>query len=275
MRAGTQLSVHWEAYRRYRNERRFDCIVEEINTLPFFTPLYLRAPKAAFFCQLAREVWRFEAPRALRSIGYFAEPFYLQPYRKLPLITISPSSAVSLHDLGLRGPTYVIPMAVDEPAVAQAPTEAAPDDVVVIGRLTASKRIEHCIAAAQSLHARGWSGTLHIIGSGKPAYIESLKDRARTLPDGRVLFHGRVSNAQRRAMLLRCAVLWATSAREGWGLVVTEAARCGRPRRARGRPAARRGRLQSVARRVRAGTGRGDTAGSKPGNCIRRRRRNR
>ncbi|MBV8727418.1 MAG: hypothetical protein JO233_06500, partial [Candidatus Eremiobacteraeota bacterium] len=53
MRAGTQLSVHWEAYRRYRNEPRFDCIVEEINTLPFFTPLYLRAPKAAFFCQLA------------------------------------------------------------------------------------------------------------------------------------------------------------------------------------------------------------------------------
>jgi len=229
VRAGSQLTVHWEAFHRYRNDPRFDCVVEEINTIPFFTPLYLRAPKAAFFCQLAREVWHFEAPRPLRSIGYLAEPIYLRAYRNLPLITISPSSATSLHDLGMRGPTYVIPMAVDEQPVAAAATDPSPYDAIVIGRLTPSKRIEQCIAAAQALIATGWQGKLHIVGDGKPDYVRSLETHARALPPQRVIFHGRVSDARRRSLLMQSAVLWVTSVREGWGLVVTEAARCGKP----------------------------------------------
>ena len=228
-RSGTQLTVHWEAFRRYRNDRRFDCVVEEINTIPFFTPLYLRAPKAAFFCQLAREVWHYEAPVPLRSFGYLAEPIYLKAYRNLPLITISPSSATSLHELGMRGSTYVIPIAVDEEPVAQAAIDPAPCDAIVIGRLTPSKRIEECIDAAQSLVASGWQGTLHIVGDGRPDYVRALEAHARALPPHRVIFHGRVSDARRRALLMQSAVLWATSVREGWGLVVTEAARCGKP----------------------------------------------
>ena len=229
MRAGTQLTVHWDAFLRYRKDQRFDCVVEEINTVPFFTPFYMRAPKAAFFCQLAREVWHYEAPRGLAAIGYLAEPLYLQAYRKLPLITISPSSASSLHELGLRGPTHVLPMAVDEAAVAHSATDASPYDLLVIGRLTPSKRIEHCIAAARIMSAEGWSGRLHVIGDGKPQYVAALRRLALEAAPRQVIFHGRVSDIERRALLLRCAALWATSAREGWGLVVTEAARCGRP----------------------------------------------
>ncbi|MBV9277715.1 MAG: glycosyltransferase family 4 protein [Candidatus Eremiobacteraeota bacterium] len=229
VRAGTQLTVHWEAFRRYRRGPRFDCVVEEINTLPFLTPLYLRAPKAAFFCQLAREVWQFEAPRALAPLGYALEPLYLRPYRRLPVITISPSSAASLHELGLRGPTYVIPMAVDEAPVERAAAVPASEDTIVVGRLTPSKRIEDSIEAAKVMLAHRWSGKLHIVGDGKPAYIAMLQKRARALPEGRVLFHGRVSNERRRALLMQCGALWVTSVREGWGLVVTEAARCGKP----------------------------------------------
>ncbi|MBV9972722.1 MAG: glycosyltransferase family 4 protein [Candidatus Eremiobacteraeota bacterium] len=229
VRAGTQLTVHWEAFRRYRRGARFDCVVEEINTLPFFTPLYVPAPKAAFFCQLAREVWRFEAPRVIGSLGYTLEPFYLRPYRKLPLITISPSSAASLHELGLRGPTYVIPMAVDEAAVEQVQVEPPSLDVAVISRLTPSKRIEDCIAAAAAMIGLGWSGRLHIVGDGKASYVQALRAAAAALPGGRVVFHGRVRDTRRRAVLMNCAALWVTSVREGWGLVVTEAARCGKP----------------------------------------------
>ena len=45
-RAGSQATVHWQAFRHYRRhfEGRFDVIVDEVNTLPFFTPLYAREP---------------------------------------------------------------------------------------------------------------------------------------------------------------------------------------------------------------------------------------
>jgi glycosyltransferase involved in cell wall biosynthesis len=229
VRAGTQLSVHWNAFWRYRADQRFDCIVEEINTLPFFTPLYLRAPKAAFFCQLAREVWQFEAPRGLRAFGYFVEPLYLRPYSRLPLITISPSSAASLREVGLRGRTYIIPMAVDEAPLEAPKRDAAPYDVIVVGRLTPSKRVEHCIAAAEIFARLGWTGKLHVVGDGRPRYVESLHRYASAFPKERIIFHGRVDDARRRALLLESSALWGTSIREGWGLVVTEAARCATP----------------------------------------------
>ncbi len=120
----------------------------------------------------------------LRTIGYFAEPIYLRPYRRLPLITISPSSAGSLHGLGMRGPTYVLPMAVDEVPVESAPLAAPSQDIIVIARLTRSKRVEQCIAAASALMTSGWSGKLHIVGDGKAKYVESLKDACRCRGSG-------------------------------------------------------------------------------------------
>jgi len=147
----------------------------------------------------------------------------------MPVVTISPSSATSLREIGLRGPCYVIPMAVDEAALESVSANPRPHDVVVIARLTPSKRIEHCIRAAQLLVRRGWAGKLHILGDGKAQYVKSLRTLGRRLLGEQVFFHGKVSDERRRALLTQVSLLWATSAREGWGLVVTEAARRGTP----------------------------------------------
>jgi glycosyltransferase involved in cell wall biosynthesis len=226
VRAGTQLSVHVEAYRHYSIKiKNYDVVVDEINTVPFFAPLYSSVRTFAFIPQLAQEVWSFEMPRPLGAIGRWLEPFYLAPYRKARIITISKSSAQSLRSIGLMGRIDIIPMAVDEAPDAVSPPKSQPPDVVVICRMTPSKRVEHAIRAASLLSEMGWSGTLHLVGGGSADYMRKLRRLAAAILGTRVVFHGRVSNDERSDILRKASVLWLTSVREGWGLVVTEAGR--------------------------------------------------
>lgn len=228
VRGGSSATVHLLAFIRYAWRRDFTVVVDQVNTIPFLTPFYA-ARSVAFFHQLAREVWLYEGGMFGR-LGFLAEPLYLMPYRQHPVITISPSSAESLRQIGLKGEARVIPVAVDEAAEDAVPKKRQPRDIAVIGRLTPSKRVEESIHAAAILRQTGWRGTLHIVGSGRERYrhrLERLVEK-RHLQD-HVVFHGRVSDAKREALLRESSVLWMTSAREGWGLVVTEAARHGTP----------------------------------------------
>ncbi len=99
-------------------------------------------------------------------------------------------------------------------------------DVIVVARLAPSKRIDHAIRAAHVLAATGWTGRLHVVGEGPDR--ARLEASARSGPAG-VVFHGRVDEVTRRELYRASSVTWLTSVREGWGLVITEAARHGTP----------------------------------------------
>jgi glycosyltransferase involved in cell wall biosynthesis len=224
VRRGTQTTVHLQAFARYRKSKAFDVVIDQVNTIPFLAHRYMRCPCVLFIHQLAREVWFYEAPPLLGNAGYVSEGLLLRPYRNIPAITVSQSSAESLRDIGLRGPIHIIPEAVDETGEVSAPQKSPSADVIVLGRLAPSKRPEHSIRAAAQMKSMGWRGLLHIAGAGAPRYTENLKRLAQHLGLKNVIFHGRVSNDERRALLASASLLWMTSAREGWGLVVTEAA---------------------------------------------------
>jgi glycosyltransferase involved in cell wall biosynthesis len=228
VRAGSQASVHLCAWRRYAKTRAFDVVVEEINTLPFYAHTYQSAPTLVLIFQLAQEVWHYEA-RPIGWIGAAAERFYLAPFRAATLATISESSLESLRAMGLRGPATIVPIAVDEPADAAVPPKTEPRDVVLLARVTRSKRPEHAIAAAAIMHAHGWRGTLRIVGGGAQAYVDRLRATAEAIAPGSVVFTGHVDEAERLRILRAASCIWMTSVREGWGLAITEAARHGTP----------------------------------------------
>jgi glycosyltransferase involved in cell wall biosynthesis len=229
VRAGTQSTVHAAAWQRYRGSAAFDIVVDQINTIPFYAHAYVRAPTIAYINQLAQEIWRFEFPPPLGSIGAAAEQYYLRPYRNAHVITISASSAASLRAIGLHGPTTVIPMAVDCSPEATVPLKTLPRDIVTLGRVTPSKRPEHAIEAAAALQSRGWEGRLIIIGTGSPKYVERVSAYGTSLLGKRFILTGRVADERRSELLRDASCIWMTSVREGWGLAVTEAARHGTP----------------------------------------------
>lgn len=235
LRRGRQHTVHWEAYRYYRRylRGRCDIILDEVNTIPFFAPLYASEPVIMFVHQLARDVWRYEAPFPLSTIGYVAEPLYLQVYRRTPVMTVSKSTQDDLHRLGLSGASHIIPESVDTQAfedLLPLSTKRQQLTLAFVGRIVPSKRVDHIIQAFASLYHAGTEARLWIIGSCEETYRRRLDRQISDLGvTNLVTFWGYTDRPTKERLLAQAHLLVMTSVREGWGLVVTEANRLGTP----------------------------------------------
>lgn len=218
-----RLGVFAHARRVYEREPRpFDLVVDEVNTRPFGAPAWARrSDVVAVLHQVAREVWFAESPLPMALAGrYVAEPLWLRRYRDVPSFTVSSSAARSLRRYGLRR-VEVLPQGstLSEPTE---PEKAPHPSFLFLGRLSASKRPLHAIDAFRLAQPRLPPGaTLDVVGAGP------LEPAARARAGDGVTVHGRVEPAVRDHLLARAHGLLVTSVREGWGLVVSEAAAAG------------------------------------------------
>jgi glycosyltransferase involved in cell wall biosynthesis len=232
VRGGNAATVRMHARSFYRKNGRFDAVIDEINTLPFFAPLYADVPVIALIHQLAREVWFYEAPWPVAVAGYALEPAYLRVYRHTPVMTISQSSAQSIRAIGLRGPIEVFCCGIDQydadPPLALYERN---NTLVILGRITPSKRIDHAMRALAAIRAGSLAtAELLVVGDGTPRVKETLIRLATQLGIAhRVRWEGRVSEERKRTLLRRAVALVMTSAREGWGLAIAEANLAGTP----------------------------------------------
>lgn len=235
IRRGRQWTVHAHAWRWLRTRLDdFDRVVDQINTIPFFTPLYVPAAQRRFFIhQLAREYWFRETRgpfKAIAPVGYAAEPQYLKLYRGSDGVVGSQSTADDLAALGIpRERMTVMPQPVPFRPDARLAPKDEPWRLVVVGRLTPAKFVEEAIDVFAAVQRRVPAARLDIAGSGDPAYRTRLEERvARDRLDG-VTFHGRVDHERKRELLRAAHVHVFCSHREGWGLTVSEAAAVGTP----------------------------------------------
>jgi len=231
VRAGRTWSVHLNAYLRYRGTlaRRFDVVVDEINTIPFFTPLWARVPVVLYMHQLAREVWWYESRFPISAIGYLAEPLYLRAYKRVHAIALSNSTRDDLRKVGLGGEIKVIAPGVESVADV-GPTRRRRPRFVFVGRLTPSKRVLDVIKAFAIFRSEVPGAELHVIGEGPARYTRRIEAAARSLGvrEGVTLL-GRISTRQKHEEMAAAQMLLMTSVREGWGLVVSEANALGTP----------------------------------------------
>lgn len=227
VRRGSELTTRLFAP-RFARKTRWDVVVEEINTLPYFAHAWSSSPAVLFIPQLAREVWWYEAPKPVAWAGWAAEPLYLAAYRGVRSITISDSTCADLRRLGLRAPIDVLPIGVSTPALVELTPKEPRGALVAVGRLVPSKRFDHAIRALSKLRETHPSARLTIIGDGRERRsLEQLAERLDLA--GAVRFTGRVSEDDKVQLLQETDVLVACAVREGWGLTTTEAARLGTP----------------------------------------------
>jgi glycosyltransferase involved in cell wall biosynthesis len=222
LRRGSELTTRLYAPRLGR-QGDYDLVVEEVNTLPYFSPAWSRAPTLLYINQLAREVWWYEAAKPVAALGYMSEPLYLQAYRRVPAVTISESTLKDLQHLGLKGRIDVIPMAVNIDPVQELLPKRLEGHLVAVGRLAPSKRYGHAIEALALLRRTYSSATLTIVGDGSERDSLERYAAATGVADA-VRFAGAVDEQEKVRLLTEADVLVGCSAREGWGLTVTEAA---------------------------------------------------
>jgi glycosyltransferase involved in cell wall biosynthesis len=231
VRAGRQWTVHLHAFRRYfrRLSRRFDVVIDEVNTIPFFSPLWADVPVFMLIYQLAREVWWHESPFPINLLGFALEPLYLRFYRRVPVFTESKSTLLDLRRLGFAGSITVVPVGIDHAPNLVRPMTDDPS-FLYVGRLAPSKRVSDIIQAFDIFQRTSSGARLRLVGEGPPRHVRSLRRLVAGLGlEDSVNFCGRVSSSQKYQMMTEAYALIMASVREGWGLVVTEANSCGTP----------------------------------------------
>jgi glycosyltransferase involved in cell wall biosynthesis len=93
----------------------------------------------------------------------------------------------------------------------------------VLGRLVPHKRVEHALEVARRLRRRWPDLTVSVIGTGW--WAPRLFAAAQQLGvDDITEFHGYVNEQTKHDELARCWLMLTPSLKEGWGLVVHEAA---------------------------------------------------
>jgi glycosyltransferase involved in cell wall biosynthesis len=224
LRSGSAIGVYKDARIYWETEGRgvYDVVVDQINTRPFLCPSFVKdVPVVALAHQIAREVWFHEFPLPAALVGRFVlEPRWLKLYRDVPTITVSNSTRHSLVEHGFRRIT-VLPEGLSLPQPLPKGQKERRPTVVFVGRLASNKRPHDAVKAFQIARRAIPDAQMWVIGSGP---LEAKL--RRNAPEG-VTFLGRTSQLDKYERLARAHALVATSVREGWGLVVSEAAAVG------------------------------------------------
>ncbi|MDY5785637.1 glycosyltransferase family 4 protein [Corynebacterium sp.] len=201
-----------------------DVIVDTQNGIPFFARAYSGAETVLLTHHCHKEQWPVAGP-VIGRLGWFLESKVApRVYRGARYVTVSEASRADLIALGVAERD----VAIVENGVDPVPDEVPvlPDDglthVVTLSRLVPHKRLEHAIDAIAEVDG----AVLDIIGSGW--WEDTLREYAEPY-GGKVVFHGHVNEAHKHALLARAALHLMPSAKEGWGIAVTEAAQHGVP----------------------------------------------
>lgn len=218
----------WQCARRTRSGD-FDVVVECLNKLPYYSPLYSRVPVLALCHHLFGEVAFQQVSWPIAAAVWTAERGIPWAYRRCSFITISESSRQDLVARGIPSAQIQVSLPGVQPCRAPVDTSAArPARIACLGRLEPYKRVDRVLRAVSLLRERFPSIELIVVGRGSArASLEALA--AELGLSERVRFTGFVSDEERDALLTGCRLAVCASPKEGWGLTVVESNSAGTP----------------------------------------------
>lgn len=210
----------------------FDIVVEDMNKIPFFVPLYARKPVYGITHHLFGKSIYLETNVLFASYVYWMErvAVWLYKRRRIPFIVGSPSTKRELLQAGFREEDVtLINYGVDHETYNLRNAVKSPTPLVgYFGRLKKYKCVDHLLQALPIVLEKVPHLELVIIGEGDDR--ERLEHLTRALDlQHRVQFAGFVSEERKIELLQRMWCKVTTSSKEGWGLTVIEANACGTP----------------------------------------------
>lgn len=206
-----------------------DVVVECLNKVPFYSPVYSAVPVLAICHHLFGEVAFQQVAWPIASAVWAAERLIPPLYRRCEVVAISESSRDELVARGLRPEKVrVSHCGIEHPGTEVDVDAPRPRRVTYLGRLEPYKNVDVMLRAMALLSQRFPDVELLVIGRGSAR--ESLEALARELGlESRTRFTGFVSDEERNALLLGTRVCVCPSEKEGWGLTVIEANATGTP----------------------------------------------
>jgi len=215
-------------YSRHLGAANYDCVVEDINKIPLFSPLWGARRLVALVHHLFGATAFREATVPMAAAVWLAERPLGALYRRVPFQAVSESTADDLVARGIpRRSIRIIYNGVDSVRLTPShPERSATPLFSYLGRLKKYKRVDIVIRAFAGLAIP--AGQLEIAGVGD--YRASLERLVESLGLARrVRFMGFVSEEEKLRLLRRSWASLLASPKEGWGISNLEAAACGTP----------------------------------------------
>ncbi|MGY1682942.1 glycosyltransferase family 4 protein [Geodermatophilus sp. SYSU D01176] len=231
-RAGGPLSLYARsATRMVLSRGEFDAVVDCQNGIPFFAPLFAGAdvPVVQVVHHVHQDQFatRFSPPMA--ALGRLLEgPVARRVYGERSIAAVSPSTRAELRRrLGFRGPIFVVPNGSAPVPQVTRPRSADPT-IALVTRLVPHKRVDLLLGHLATVAGEIPGLRVEIAGDGpERSRLQGLVTDLGL--QATVRFHGRVSDEVRDELLASAWLTVSTSASEGWGCSVIEAAAWGVP----------------------------------------------
>ncbi len=233
LRQGSRNLFNYSVYPRYRSQFRrekYDVVVDDLNKIPFFTPLFVREPLVGIVHHLfGRSIFK-EASLPAALYVYGAEQAALRVYRNVPVAVVSESTkqemiAHGFQPEGLR----IVSNAIDHAVYRQVPVALASGPIIgYLGRIKKYKSVDHLLKAFPIIRKDHPAATLVVVGDGDARPELERQAHELGIADA-VRFTGFVSPEEKVHWLNRMDLVVNPSAKEGWGLTVIEANACGTP----------------------------------------------
>ena len=216
-------------WKRFRKEG-FDVVVDDVNKIPFYTPLFVREPVQGVTHHLFGKSIFLETIFPFAAYVYLCERLIKPVYRHVHFIIGSPSTHKEYLAWGF--PAHQVTVVnycvnkeiywTDESSVYD------PDRIGYFGRLKKYKSVDHLLQAMHVLRDQYPRLRLDVIGDGddRPR-LEQIT--AELGLQERVTFHGFIDEKEKAPLLQKMNFVVNTSSKEGWGLTVVEANACGAP----------------------------------------------
>ncbi len=227
-RRGTKFTVYAHALLAIARAKA-DVVVDVQNGMPFFSRLVARCPVVVLVHHVHREQWHSALGPVLGRLGWWIESRVApRLYRGCRYVTVSGVTRTELAELGVQAVrTVVVPNGLD-PVPAVVSRAGDTPVLVAVSRLVPHKRLEHAVDVVARLRHRWPDLRLDLVGAGP--WEDELREHVRRRGvEDRVVLHGFVDEQRKHELLARSWVHLCPSVKEGWGIVIMEAAAHGVP----------------------------------------------
>jgi len=212
---------------RIIREFKPDILVEDLNKLPFYTPIFTNVPK---FIQI-HHLWGAsifqEASFPVAAVVWAQERLIPWFYGGLSFAAVSPSTVGELAHMGISlSNISLIYNGSEEEWASVEPQREKGDYFLWLGRLRRYKGVWIALDAFRRFALKHPDTRLVFAGSG-PEEAAMRAAVAKWGLQSRVEIRGHVTTDEKRQLLRGAIALIQSSFKEGWGLTVMEAAACG------------------------------------------------
>ena len=223
LRAGGKFSVYLYAFWHYLLALRkgpFDVVIDDVNGVPFFVPLYVWGPRkfAVIHHLVGWKIFSKELKMHQAILAWFAEACITVIYSQTPVVTVSNSSKIELEHRFIKN-VNIIQNGIDISIKDYGSVRKAKNATIIyLGRWKKYKRTDLLLESFKIVKREIPNAELWLAGN---------EEKVNRIGFNGIVDFGKVSEDKKVELLSKAWVYVTPSNKEGWGITVIEANACG------------------------------------------------